>query len=130
MESVSLISDFLGLLGVVFSLLAWLQARQLDKKIEHEKQRQNKRITVILTSGKREIKLPVGLRRAEFTRSEILGWIGMLPMKDKGKRFSLEFLNKPEFFRRINEIISAEGDTTLVIPCEEQELDQFDVPKS
>jgi hypothetical protein len=73
--------------------------------------------------------LPIELRRAELTRAEILGRIGMIPMKEKGKRFSLEYLNTSKFLRRINEIIEGHGDSDLVIPCTEEELNQFDYRK-
>lgn len=131
MEWLGSTADVIGILGAVFALLAWIQSRQVGKKIEQEKQRQNRNITIILRSGRQRIELPVGILRAEFTRAEILGRIGMIPMKgrnleNKNKRFSLGYINEPEFFRRINEIIVSDGDTVLEIPCTEEEFDQFD----
>jgi hypothetical protein len=130
MERISLIADFIGILGGIFAFLAWVQARQIDKKIEQERKRQNKRIKVILCNGMQPLELPIELRRAELTRAEILGRIGMIPMKEKGKRFSLGHLNTSEFLRRINEIIEGNGDSVLVIPCTEEELNQFDIRRT
>lgn len=63
-------------------------------------------------------------RRADFVRSEILGYLGMIPMKVKGQRYALDYLNAPEFSRRINE---TDGDSVLTIPCREDEIAQFDI---
>jgi hypothetical protein len=129
MEQISLIADIVGILGAVFALLAWVQAGQINKKIEQEQRRQNKRINVILRNGMQPLELPIELRRAELTRAEILGRIGMIPMKEKGKRFSLGYLNTPEFLRRINELTEGHRDSVLEIPCTEEELNQFDYRK-
>jgi hypothetical protein len=129
MELISSIADIVGVLGVVFSLLAWLQSRKTNQTLEQERQRQNKRITVRLRNGQDSIELPTELRRAELTRAEILGRIGMIPMKEKGSRYSLGYLSEPEFLRRVNEIASAEHESVLEISCTDEELDQFDLPR-
>ncbi len=69
------------------------------------------------------------LRRAELTRAEILGRLGMIPMKTKGSRFSLSYLNKPEFLAQINQIMDGSGDAVLTIPCTQEEFEQFDLTK-
>jgi hypothetical protein len=127
MEKLSLISDFLAVISAIFSLFAWIQARQINQKMDQEKQRQSRHISVILRNGRRCVDLPIELHRAELTRAEILGRIGMIPTKEKGKRFVLEYLHEPEFLRRISEIIQGEGESTLEISCTEAELDQFDL---
>jgi len=63
------------------------------------------------------------LCRAEITRAEILGRLGMILMKLRGCRFS------PEFLRRLNEIIQGSEDTVLTIPCTQQEFEQFDLKR-
>ena len=67
------------------------------------------------------------LRRAELTRSEVLGRIGMIPMKEKGRRFTLEYLNQPDFLRKINIIAKSSEDDILTVPCTAEELAQFNV---
>lgn len=125
----SFIADIIGIVSAIFSLLAWQQARQIHQQIELEKQRQNKRVQVVLRYGAEDIQLPVELRRAETTRAEILGRLGMIPMKERGKRFSLDYLNTPEFLRRLNEIIQGGEDTVLTIPCTRDEFEQFDLKR-
>lgn len=127
MEPLSLIADIIGVLGAVFALFAWLQARRVRQELEREKARQNHRVKIILQSNTHKIELPFELRRAETTRAEILGRIGMIPMKEKGKRFTLEYTNTRDFLRQVNEIIDADGATLLIISCTEAELDQFDM---
>lgn len=77
--------------------------------------------------GADEIQLPVELRGAKTTRAEILGRLGMIPMKQSGSRFSVAFLNTPEFLRRLNEIIQGGEGTVLTIPCTQKEFEQFDL---
>lgn len=125
MEWLSTTADLIGILGALFALFAWLKARQVQQELAHEQQRQRRKITVALSYGARSIELPVQIRRAELTRAEVLGRIGMLPMRSPGARFSLSATNTPEFLRRIDEIAGGDGDTTLSIPCTQAEFEQF-----
>jgi len=99
---------------------------------EDNSDRKNEKIDVVLTFGTRELTLPVGLRRAEFTRQEILGRIGMMPRKNKEeKHFTLTYLSTRAFLRNLNMIAESEGGQTLFIPCEdEKEFSQFDLPEN
>jgi hypothetical protein len=100
----------------------------LHREFELEQKRQEQSVTVILQNGARQrLELPVELRRAELTRAEILGRIGMIPMKVKGQRFSLEYLSTPDFLRQINQIFASDSNSILTIPCNESEYDQFDL---
>ncbi len=75
--------------------------------------------------GGREETLPLEMRRRDVTRPEILGRLGMLPMRQKG-RFAIRSLSRPEFIRSLNRV--ADGKTSvLVIPVTEEELEQFDL---
>lgn len=128
MELFNAIGSFVSILAALFSLLAWLKARRVQKDLQNEKARQSKKITVTLQhGGKGSLELPVELRRAELTRAEILGRLGMIPMKTKGSRFSLSYLNKPEFLAQINQIMDGSGDAVLTIPCTQEEFEQFDL---
>jgi len=127
MEWLAISADIVGILGAFFALFAWLQARQVRKAITFEQQRQNRKITVVLQHGADRLELPVELRRAELTRAEVLGRIGMLPMKTPGARFSLGYLNNPDFFRQISAIMVGTDDATLTIPCKQEEFEQFDL---
>ena len=127
MQWLSLASDIVGVLGGVFALFAWIQSRRVSKQLEAEQQRKDKKIRVVLSYGGDELELPVEMRRGEFTRAEVLGRIGMIPMKVAGKRFELKHLNTDEFLRRVNEITDGSEATALVIPCAKAEFEQFEI---
>ncbi len=124
--SADIITWVTTVVSAVFAILSWRQARAIRRALEQEKQRQNRKIQIVLQYGGKEYRLPGTLRRADFVRSEILGYLGMIPMKDKG-RFALGYLNTPEFSRRINEISETDGDSVLTIPCTEAEIAQFNL---
>ena len=126
----SLIADLIGILGAVFALFAWRQARQIREDQQREQIRQNQLVQIKLQYGKQSYDLPVlQLRRGELTRAEILGRIGMIPMrtKEKGKRFEIRYVNTAEFLQQINQILDGNKDGILTIPCTEQEFNQFDL---
>lgn len=126
-EIFGLVADVVGILGALFALFAWLQTRFLRQRILEEEKRQNKKVRVLLQYGGATIELPVELRRSEATRPEILGRIGMIPMVDKGRRFSLSYLHSAAFLGQINQIASSSEDALLTIPCNEEEFNQFDL---
>jgi len=127
MDWINLAGAIASILGAIFALMAWVKARLVQKRLESEQARQNKKVTVTLQHGSQKLELPVELRRAELTRAEILGRLGMIPMKNKGQRFSLGFLNTPEFLKQLNQIMNSDGDAVLAIPCTKEEYEQFDL---
>lgn len=126
MPWLSFIADVVGVLGAVFALLAWTQAQRLQQNFEREQQRQQKKVTIVLAHGPEQYELPIQLQRAELTRSEVMGVLGMIPMKERGKRFSIGFVSTKDFLDKINEIIKSDGDQRLLIPCQKVEYEQFD----
>ncbi|MBK9051456.1 MAG: hypothetical protein IPL78_11230 [Chloroflexi bacterium] len=83
----------IGILGAVFALLAWRQARQIREDHLKEQLRQNQMVQIRLQHGKQSYDLPVlQLRRGELTRAEVLGRIGMIPMKGREKGNDLRFV--------------------------------------
>ena len=129
-QTLSLIADLIGIIGAIFALFAWLQTRQLKKIQEKEQIRQNKKIKVVLNHGSEKIELPIELRRAEFNRAEILGRIGMIPMKYKEqKRFKLEYLHSVQFYQQVTQIMDGMNEGLLTIPCSTEEFHQFDLSK-
>ncbi|MCG8349959.1 MAG: hypothetical protein MI924_19515 [Chloroflexales bacterium] len=127
MEWFSYIADIIGIGGAIFALFAWIQSFQLRKEIAREQRRQHKKITVVLQHGSEDLELPVELRRAELTRAEVLGRLGMIPMKTKGQRFALDYLHTPAFLHQINQISESDEDAILTIPCKSEEFTQFDM---
>lgn len=122
MEWLSGTADSIGILGALFALLAWLQSRRVRQHLEREQQRQNRKVIVVLQHGGERLELPVELRRAEVTRAEILGRLGMIR---SGQRFDLAYLNNADFLRQINAIIDGSGDALVTIPCTKEEFEQF-----
>lgn len=122
-------ADVLSVIGAFLAAFAWLQAKANSRQIIREQERMNSRITVILKENvsQRQIVLPVHLRRLELTRAELLGRIGMIPRKNKSEFFVLSYLNSSSFFQELNRIQSSDQEEALVIPCNSQEIDQFDV---
>lgn len=121
----STISDVAGALGAFFALFAWLQARAMRGEIEREKQRLETKIVIRLHNGTRRIVLPISLRRRELTRAEVLGRIGMLPMREPGKRFSLAYLATPQFLEMLDEAQTSIAPVAIDIPATPTEIEQF-----
>jgi len=123
------IADVLSVVGTVFALFGWLQAKANHKQMTREQERMNSRIKVILKENttKRQIVLPVHLRRLEVTRAELLGRIGMIPMKNKSNRFALNYLHTALFLEELNRIQASNQAEKLIIPCSSEEIEQFAV---
>jgi len=122
-----IIGTIFGIVGTVFSLLAWRKSRQVEEFLEREKLRLNEKIRIILTNGKEELHLPE-VRRQIFTRSEIQGRLGTIPMKNKGDRYAIEYVNNPEYYQQIDRIAESSNETdsaALIIKCTDAELAQF-----
>lgn len=122
--SIGSIADILGILGAIAAFLAWIQSRKVSKELDKERQRKDKKIRVVLCHDDATLELPMEMRRAEFTRAELLGRLGMLPTEN-GKRFSLGYLNTAEFLNRLNEINMGNENDILLIPCTVEEFKQF-----
>jgi len=132
-DELSFVADVIGVVGATFALLAWLQSRETNKRLEAEKQRKQQRVNVVLRNGAEHITLPVQMRREELSRAELLGRLGMIPVKDQlpteQKRFSLPYLNTAEFFQQLNNAIEGDGEQSISISCTDMEFDQFDLNK-
>lgn len=124
-----IIADSIGIAGAIFATKTWLFAKRYSKKEQIEQKRMNQKIPVILKSNESELslELPVHFRREEFERQEIMGRIGMIPMKIKGNRFSLSFTHTPDFLIAIKKIQESSSTDPLVMPCTDEEIRQFDV---
>jgi hypothetical protein len=132
-EWISNASDIIGVLGGMFAFLAWIQTLRLRRYQIAERERLNSMIRVVLQYEDKKYELPFPMRRSEFTRAELLGRLGMIPIKNdenekEQKRFSLAYLNSREFFEKMNRIVQGEGDALLVVPCEWKEFNQFELP--
>jgi hypothetical protein len=114
------ISNIAGVVGAGFSVAVYLKMKMLEAKRLQE-------IPAFLINEKGTLtKLPLALLRKDVTRAEILGRLGMIPMKEAGKRFSLKGISSPEFLTQVNSIAEGKIDT-LVINATSAEIDQFDL---
>ncbi len=128
-QSFGLIADLVGILGAVFALLAWVWSIWNMVRANKERKRLRQRIPVILKSreSKHSLELPVHFRREELSRQELMGRIGMIPMKEKGARFEIRYTHEPDFLKAINRAKESSVSEPLVIFCSDKEIDQFDV---
>lgn len=121
-------SNLIGVGSFVFALLAWIYARRTQRDLAYERERMNQNVEVVLVLAhdNRHRELPVALRRIELTRAEVLGRLGMMQMREAGKRFSLRYLSTPEFLQQLNAAQAAKGKFTVEIPCANtEEFEQF-----
>ena len=120
LEVVGHVANLSGLIAAVFSVAIWANIRLTERR-----QAEEVVVKLRLESGERENALPLAIVRRDLSRAELLGRIGMLPMRQKGARFSLRTLGSPDFMGDLNQVIGGRT-STLVIPCSEEEFDQFD----
>jgi hypothetical protein len=71
------------------------------------------------------------------TRAEVLGLVGMLPMKEKGARFSIKSLSLSDqrFSEELKRVQKSEGPEKFRVECTPEELEQFnynqqDIPRT
>ncbi len=97
---------------------------------ERLERRRHQRVRVLLQCGVRRVELPVALSLAEFSRAEVLGRVGMIPMKQSGARFTLAYFNSETFLLQVSQILSCDetsSELLLMIPCDEKEIEQFSI---
>lgn len=124
----SVIADILGIAAAVFAFGAYIQTRLLRSEREAEKERQSQLIRVKLANGNRQIQLPIPMRRADFSRAEVQGRLGNIPLKGGAGRYKLSHLSTIDFIQAIDRIAKGEDpDNVLIIPCDDAEMDQFDL---
>ena len=126
---IGFVADIIGIVGAIFAVGAWWQARQIKNELDVEKKRQQKTIRIVLSHGDEKIELPVPLLRAELTRQEVLGRIGMIPMKKQNDRYSIRYINTVEFWEQLTQVMEGAGEGIITIPLKEGELDQFDLKR-
>jgi len=119
--------DYIGLVASGLSLVTLFLTTRLWFRNQNEKARLDKKVQIRLQSPTKKLELPAELRRKETTRQEVLGRIGMIPMKTAGKRFEIQYTNTQEFFIRLNEVIDGQDDDLIIIICTDKELEQFNL---
>jgi hypothetical protein len=115
------------IIGVISVIIAARSSWKLRDETERRWQKETELVRVILRSQSREITLPVEIKRGDFTRSELLGYIGMLPLVEGKTRFNLAFTCTSDFSSQLDNI--RRSGTEFVLGCSEGELDQFNYDK-
>jgi hypothetical protein len=115
------------IIGIISVIIAAWSAWKLRSETKRQWQKENGQIRVILRGQGEEYILPIELRRGNLTRAELLGLIGMLPMKVKPDRFEITFLSSHEFSNRLASIRNSDDSFAFIIPCSDAELGQFKI---
>jgi hypothetical protein len=102
LKTIGDISSIISLIGTGFSVSIWCLLKIREK---HNEQR----IKIALRLPSETFKLPYEIERKYFTRSELQGLLGVLPLTlgEDGKRrlrYELSFLNSPEFFAKLKAV--------------------------
>ena len=126
-DSIDKAATIIGLISVVIA--AW-NAWKLRRETKRQWQKESEQICVILRGSSQEIKLAVELQRGNLTRAELLGLIGLLPMKEKGNRFQIDFLSTHKFSQRLAHVRNSDIAFEFVVDCDDDELEQFKCPKT
>lgn len=120
------ILDKIGIFAAVASIFVSLSIRLY---LWRKEKQDNALIDICLYCPEPEItiRLQGQIRRKNLTRAEVQGLLGILPMKEKGKRYELQALNQKAFFDALEEAQVNTNIYELVIACTAQELEQFEL---
>lgn len=123
-----LLWDILDKASIVAGMIALLVSISIQFYLWRKEKRDNALIDIRLHCPDPETTILQGqIRRKNLTRAEVQGLLGILPMKEKGKRYELQALNQKVFFDVLEEAQVNAQIHELVIPCTAQELEQFDL---
>ncbi|MFZ1389061.1 MAG: hypothetical protein WBP46_04580 [Thiolinea sp.] len=121
--------DLLDKIGIAAGIIALMVSISIRMYLWRKEKQDNALIDIRLhcPEPKTTITLQGQIRRKNLTRAEVQGLLGILPMKEKGKRYELQALNQKAFFDALEEA-QVNGDIhELVIKCSAKELEQFDL---
>lgn len=125
-SAIDYVSGILALLAAISSVAAWMQGIANRNALSKERERQNAAIGIKLVSEDgRSRLLDLEMIRAEVSRAEVLGRLGMLPMASKGQRFSIAWLSSKEFLQELARIRDGAGSDMIRIKVSASEFDQF-----
>lgn len=126
------IADVLTVVVSIISLLIWFFTFNIWRNTRKEKKLLNQEVKIYLQEKgtKRTIDIPGSIKKFEFVREEVLGRVGMVPMRpkkdEKHPRFKIKYTYDEEFLRDLYFIKEDKAKVEFYIYCEGDELDQFD----
>ena len=120
--------DALDKSGILVGLLTGLITLMIWWHLLRKEKRDNDLIAISLTIPAQGFKatLPGKIRRKNLTRAELQGMLGMLPMKEAGKRYQLDALNDSAFFDGLEQAQIDRDIHDVEIVCDADDLLQFD----
>lgn len=123
------ILDKIGIFAAVASIFVSLSIRVY---LWRKEKKDNALIDIRLHCNEPEttITLQGQIRRKNLTRAEVQGLLGILPMKEKGKRYELQALNQKAFFDALEDAQVNPAIYELIIYCNQTEMTQFDLKTS
>lgn len=123
--------DVLDKIGIATGIIALLVSVSIRVYLWRKEQRDNDLIHIRLQVAESDVLIALHgqIRRKNLTRAEVLGLLGMLPMRDEGKRYSLSKLSHPVFFAELEDAQVNGAVLDVTIPCSLMELRQFDFLK-
>lgn len=127
-ENIGLADALTGLATLVVAALGWLSARRSQREAEANETKARRPVRFVLVAGETRRELPLHLRARECARAEVLGRLGMLPVAENGKRFSLVAISRGDFLEDLNEVQDGFKDE-VIIQGTEAEIAQFDWAK-
>lgn len=89
---------------------------------------ENLPIAIVLKSLNKEIEL-FQIRRFQLSRGEILNRIAAIPRKneyDRHRMFSINHTVSIDFLVQIDRVRHNENEMKIIIPCTDEEIEQFD----
>ncbi len=119
LEIVGNVSNIVGAIGGIVAAIGTIKMITTQK-------RGSENVRVALVSGSVTLDLPLEIKRRDCSRGEVLGRIGMLPMRQKGSRFSIRSLSEGSFLKSINSVVEGKTSTLKIIATKE-EVEQFDL---
>jgi len=127
--TIHFIGSYASILACLITLFILINTYRILNNAKKEKQRLNKKVKIILKEyeSNKTIDIPGTVTKSELLRQEVLGRIGMIPMKQTGKRFEIKYLNSKEFIENLNLTKESMDIDTLTIYCLKEEIAQFNV---
>lgn len=104
-DTLEKILTVIGVAGAVYSAWSWYSFRRREKVLS-----QPVRIRLVqAVTGSPILELPYQPPRRQIIRAEVLGFLGMVSGQP---RFTIAFLNSPDFFNRLADI--ADGSASVL----------------
>ncbi len=113
------LANVIGFFGIIFTasvtFINWRKDKQMQQEI---------RIELFCKERDLLISLPVNIQRKNFSRAEVLGYLGMIVVS--GTRYELKYTGELAFFEELQRIQNAKTPEKLIIPCSPSEITQFE----